>query len=160
MSFAFEPMSEEQIKALNFMEEGEYSFEVTKATQKTSKSGNPMIELQLKIWERTNGGVRIIFDYLVSTKNMLYKIKHFCDSVGLDKEYLSGSFEAEDCIGKMGMAYIILQKGQPKEGGGNYPDKNAVQDYIVNKSVNHAPVSKTKESFTHENDLFDHDIPF
>jgi hypothetical protein len=160
MSFAFEPMSEEQIKSLNFMEEGEYSFEVTKATQKTSKSGNPMIELQLKVWEKQNGGVKIIFDYLVSTKNMLYKIKHFCDSVGLEKEYLAGSFEAEDCIGRMGFAYIILQKGQPKEGGGYYTDKNAVQDYVANKSKGHTePLLDAKERSEHA-DLFDDDIPF
>jgi hypothetical protein len=133
MSFSFPPMTESELQALNMVEDGIYDFNVMKATQKTSKSGNQMIELQLVIWDK-QGKEHIVFDYLVSITSMVYKIKHFCDTVGLDKEYQSGSFDVMQCEGRTGKAHIIIQAGQPNPNGGMYADKNAVKDYVMTDS--------------------------
>jgi len=127
MSFSFQPMTEEELQALNMVDDGVYDFEVIKATQKTSRSGNQMIELQLMIWDK-QGKAHTVFDYLVSITSMIYKIKHFCDSTGLDAEYKAGNFDVMQCEGRRGKAHIIIQTGQPNPNGGMYQDKNAVKD--------------------------------
>lgn len=128
--FTFEPMTEEEIKALNLIDPGVYDFEVVKAEQKTSKSGNPMIEMVLKILD-ANGRERQITDYLVSMKSMMFKIKHFSDSVGLQDKYAQGTFSERDCVGRSGKVEIAIQKGQPNPNGGMYADKAAVKDYVM-----------------------------
>lgn len=154
MSFSFPPMTEEEIKALNMVEEGIYDFEVVKSTQKTSKSGNQMIEMQLMIWDK-EGKEHVVFDYLVSIKSMMYKIKHFCDTVGLEKEYQRGNFDVTQCEGRRGKAHIVIQSGQPNPAGGMYADKNAVKDYVMTDkgAVKH-------DSAKNEDYQFSDDIPF
>ena len=156
MSFSFTPMSEEEIQSMNLIPEGIYDFEVLKANQKVSKSGNEMIEMQLKVWDK-EGKTHLIYDYLVSTQNMTYKIKHFCDTVGLEKEYLAGTFNVEACEGLDGKAHILIQNGQKNPAGGFYPNKNAVKDYVDNTCPNEK--KEEKESSNNEQNLND-DIPF
>ncbi len=157
MNFSFPPMTEEEIKALNMVDEGIYDFEVVKATAKTSQKGNQMIEMQLMIWDK-EGKEHVIFDYLVSIKSMMYKIKHFCDTAGLDKEYQSGSFDVSQCEGRRGKAHIVVQAGQPNPAGGMYADKNAVKDYVMTDkgAVKHESDSSKPQV---DNDLND-DLPF
>jgi hypothetical protein len=161
MSFSFPSMSEEEIQALNMVEDGIYDFQVVKATQKVSKSGNQMIELQLVIWDK-DGKEHIVFDYLVSIVSMVYKIKHFCDTVGLDDEYKAGNFDVMQCEGKRGKAHIIVQAGQPNPNGGMYADKNAVRDYVLDDkgSVKVDLSGKKSPEPKDENSLVDDDIPF
>ena len=128
--FTFEPMTEDEIKALNLIDPGVYDFEVIKAEQRTSKSGNPMIELVLKVRDM-NDRERQITDYLVNMKSMMFKIKHFADSVGLQDKYAQGTFSERDCVGRSGKVEITIQKGQPNPNGGMYADKSAVKDYIM-----------------------------
>jgi len=157
MSFTFTPMTEEEIKSLNIMDSGIYDFEVIKAEQSISKSGNPMIKLMLKVWD-TNGREHIIYDYLVSTSNMMYKIKHFCESVGLEDKYKLGTFDENDCVGKCGKVDIIIQKGQSSPNGGNYPDKNTARDYISKIEMNEPKIKSSKENNFVDSNL--DDLPF
>ena len=142
MSFTFVPLTEEEINAANLLPDGEYDFEVIAAKDKLSKSGNTMIELQLKVWDNA-GREHIIFDYLLLS--LMYKVKHFCDAVGLIESYKAGLIKDHECVAKIGKAKIIIQKG--KDG---YPDKNSVKDYLASK--NEEP--KKTDNFVSD------DIPF
>jgi hypothetical protein len=130
MSFSFPVYTNEQIEELKvsfLIDPGSYNFEVLKATNKTSSKGNPMMEMQLKVWDN-NGKEHIIYDYLLSSPTWAFKIKHFCESIGLS--YDKGGFETWDCENKFGKCEIIIQKGAKKEDGSFYPEKNSVKDYI------------------------------
>lgn len=133
MSYSFNPLSEEELEAINLVPDGIYNFEVLKSTRKVSKSGNQMAELQHGIYDE-NGTIRPIFDYLVfSTVNLnIKKVSHFCKAVGLHEEYKQGSLR-EELDGLTGKVQIGTQDEQPKPGGGFYPKKNIVVDYIFTK---------------------------
>lgn len=75
--------------------------------------------------------VRTIYDYLLSTDKMIYKLKHFCESIALGEQYKKGLLNFGDCIGRSGQVRIGIQPGKAKEGGGFWPDKNTVEDYEV-----------------------------
>lgn len=159
MSFSYNPMTEEEAekeRQFPMLEPGTYNFEVMKSEFKMSNTGqyrnpnkpsNPMIKLQLLVWG-SDGKEYTVFDFLVGSKNMEWKTRHFCRAVGLLKEYEAKTFNESICEGKSGKVSIIQQKGQPKEGGGFYQDKNAVEDYISDEST-----KTTKPDF-------DDDVPF
>lgn len=139
----FTPKSEEELQALNLLEPGEYDFEIIKAEDRRSKSGNEMIALTIKVWDHA-GKERTVFDWLLDSELSHYKIKHFCFSVGLEDKYELGLLESNDCWGRKGILKLGIQKDKTKQ----YPDKNVVNDYIVDKE------SKSSEEFK------DDDIPF
>jgi hypothetical protein len=130
----FIPKSEEELNEL--FQPGRYIAEVFKAEEKTSKSGNEMIELQLKVYSQNMSETRLVFDYLVDIKSMAYKIKHFCDSCGITKIYESGKLSAENCIGKSCQVVLIIK--EDKEGA--YPPKNAIKDYVKKVESNQKTV--------------------
>lgn len=164
MSYNFNPMTEEEINSANLIENGVYNFEVLSSTRKISKSGNPMAELQLHVWDK-NGKTHIIFDYLVFSSIALNikKVKHFCDATGLQVEYAKGEIP-ENLERYCGEVQIGTQEEQPRQGGGFYPKKNIVIDYCYqNNIVNEHIKSKREEATsTEKKDEFidDIDIPF
>lgn len=144
MAFAYEPQEVQENKFTPWPA-GEYDFEVVSAEEQTSKAGNPMIKLRLKIFN-AEGNERTQFDYLISTANAAYKLKHFCESVGLD--YAAAAWDCDDCVGRSGRLKLNIQKGNDA-----YPDdRNGVADYISGET---APVS-TKSLKDELND----EIPF
>lgn len=152
MSYSFMPMTDEEIDALSLVEEGEYDFNVLKSTRKTSKAGNPMAELHIQYWDK-EGKQHTLFDYLVFSQIGLNikRIKNFCDAVGLTEQYKQGQIP-EELQGLSGKCQIGIKDAQPKEGGGFYPKKNIVLDYIkITKSQHQVSI---KESF------IDDKVPF
>ncbi len=131
MSYSFNPMSDEELDAMDVISEGVYNFEVVKSTRSISKAGNPMAVLHLKVWDN-EGKTHIVFDYLVfSNVNLnIKKVSHFCKAVGLHEEYKQGQIpeELERLSGKVSLG---IQGEQEKPTGGFYPKKNVVIDYIV-----------------------------
>ena len=144
----FTPKSEEEIQSANLLQPGIYNFLVSKAEDTTSKSGNEMIKLTLTVWDN-NGHEHIVFDYLLEA--IAYKVRHFSDATSLLDKYLSGCLNAEDCLGKSGHVSIIIQDGAAKGDGTNYPNRNAVKDYIKKEN---SPVVSNSEEFK------DDEIPF
>lgn len=142
--FTFTPKTEEELSAINLLEPGEGLFEVIQAIQKTSKSGNNMIEMKLRAWDK-NGKEKIIHDYLVNIPELEFKIKHFCESTGMIEKYQQGKFTDIDCVGKTGKLKLIIKKDKT----GDYADKNSVADYIKTDSFN-----------TSENNFINDDLPF
>jgi hypothetical protein len=140
----FTPKTEEELNEIKLVPEGKYSFEVLNAEPMISKGGNEMIKLTLGIWDK-EGQIHTIFDYLLEA--MAYKLKHFCDAIGLSDKYKEGSIEPFDLIAKLGTLNLIIQKGKDNPNGGKYPDKNSVRDYII-------------DSVSIKEDTLNDDLPF
>ena len=149
----FNPKSEEELQAMTLIDPGVYNFEVVAAKDRTSKSGNEMIELQLKLWDM-QGHEKIVYDYLLEA--MSFKLRHFAECTGLLDKYQAGELQALDCSGRQGKVEIVVQQGQKKPEGGYYPDKNSVKDYV--KPNGEEPKSATPANA--EEDLFGDSIPF
>lgn len=150
----YSPKSEQELQEQNLILKGIYQFQVIESEDTVSKAGNEMIKLRLKLWDN-EGNERTVYDYL--TEAMLYKLKHFCDIVGLVDKYEAGTLHADDCMYKMGRVSIDIQKGNANPNGGMYPDKNVVKDYVV------APASSVNVPLTPANKVdpeLDDEIPF
>ena len=134
MSFSYEPIAteEEVQKAREFplLPDGVYDFAVMESKFKWSSSGNPMIELKLRIVHE--GEEFNVFDNLIGTKNMAWKTKHFCDTTGLSKEYLAGTFTEHLCPQRRGTCSIANVAARPKNDGTSamWKAKNEVSDYL------------------------------
>lgn len=126
MTFTFTPKTEEELTLMNLLPEGEYHFIVQRAQEKTSKNGNPMLELFLEVFSPDGDSV-FVADYLVDKKKMAWKIKHFCDSIRLEARYNQGQLDPHILAKKEGIAHIAIEKSE------NYKPKNKVKDYIIKK---------------------------
>lgn len=126
----YQPITSEEAKQAQFklLEPGVYDFEIISAQDKTSKSGNEMIELKLKVFD-SNGNSSHVFDYLLPEK-MAYKFRHCCEAIEIIDKYEGGELVADDFIGGTGEVKIKIDKNKDA----NYPDKNAVVDYLGKRS--------------------------
>lgn len=137
MYFTFEPYTEaqlEEMKNAHLLKDGEYEFVVKEVFEEVSQAGNPMLKVLIGIYvERITYNIK---DFLITTGKMSYKLRHFCESIGMGKQYQEGKFLTKDCINRKGRVLIGLDKGKPREDGtGNYPDRNKVVDYIKDANV-------------------------
>ena len=121
----FEPKSEKEVAEAGLLANGIYDFEVGEASEAQSKAGNDMVELRVRVYD-SEGHWRNVFDWLVSTDGGAYKIRHFAEATGLLTEYEKGELRAEDMKGKVGKCKVFIKKDKD----GQYPDKNAIADYI------------------------------
>lgn len=136
----------------DLLDEGEYDAIVKTSVQCPSKSGNIMADMHLTVYDKA-GEPHEIRDFLVFSKKMLWKVKHFCDSAGLEKEYEQELFVPDMATGKRVRVQVGVQKGneipfdklQNKPAGSLYPDKNVINDYI--KSSFDAPIGKPQDAF-------------
>lgn len=144
----FIPKSEAEVSAGTMLQPGVYDFEIVEATETTSKAGNDMIALQLKVYDTAGRGVTV-FDYLVGTEKAQYKVRHCATAVGLLAQYERGELLADDLIGRAGRCSITIKKGN-----GEYPDANAVRDYIADAPKTNARAPAPAPAY------LDDDIPF
>jgi hypothetical protein len=142
----------EDIKNRGLLPDGVYPFRVKSASLGQSNAGNEMISLVIGVV--FEGEERNIKDWLVSMDTMIYKIKHFCEAVGLEDKYLAGEFGLDDCSHKTGYVRLGIQKGKPRDDGGMFPDKNSVADYVKPSEV---PEGTAKVGI---DPTFNDDIPF
>jgi len=160
MHSLYKPLNEEDVmKArFNLFPEGEYDGVVISSEWTTSRSGNAMADISVKVFDDNTGNTQYIRDFLVFTNKMLWKIKHFCDSAGLEKLYEDGLFNP-DCAANNNIRVLVTIKpgdlipddklgNKPK--GSCYPDKNTILDYIKK------PVKSVEDS----NKIIDDDLPF
>lgn len=159
---AFDPISREEAdkpREYPLLQPGSYHFSVKSAKSKFSANGNDMIVLELEFFN--DGKSYIVFDYLVAIENMAWKVRHFADAVGLDKQYEAGLFSATMCLGRKGLAEVGIKAPQPNPNGGMYPQKNVVVDYLLIESNNAGfNVTKPVEVPAKTTEFVDDDIPF
>lgn len=117
----FTPMSDEEIKRAGLIASGTYDFEVVTAEEKTSKKGNPMIVVSLKVF--VGGAERPMKDWLLEI--FPKKFKHFLYGVGCSRMYDDGDLDPTALVGRTGKVVV----GVEEQAG--YNPKNVVEDYIV-----------------------------
>lgn len=118
-----QPKTEKEIAEMRLMPKGWYPFTIGEAEEKTSKKGNEMIVLNVRVY-RDNGFV-FIKDYLMDTEFGAHKLRHIAETCGVLDDYERGGLHASDLIDKEGYAKIGIEKDK----AGQYPDKNKIEDY-------------------------------
>lgn len=157
--FTYQPLTEQQCNEARYqlLKDGIYEAVIKKSEFQKSRNGNPMFKMTLDVFD-DKGSIFFITDYLVFTPQMMFKVKHFCESAGLQKEYESGEFCQPDlAVQRNVFVKIKTQKGKEipdenldgKPKGSCYPDKNVVDDYVV--------IEKKQSK---EEDFFDDAVPF
>jgi hypothetical protein len=159
--FHYDVMSEQEAMAERFqlMKEGIYDAVVTASQDtKSANSGNPMMDMTITVYDE-NGKTNDVRDFLVFTKQMMWKVVHFVESAGCFEGYQDGKFCSQMAINKSVKVKIVVEPGSEipqdklkgKPLGSKYPDKNKVEDYI-----------KKEEGAVSENNpppFLDDDIP-
>lgn len=118
----FDPSSEEEIIANSIWRSGIYEFEIKDAQEKSSRAGNPMIELSIEI-QRRDGAKRMVRDWLLAQRPA--KLLHACIACGLEEKYDDGVVSDDDFVGKRGKLKLGIQRET-----GEWSRKNVVTDYI------------------------------
>src|SRR3990170_3215969 len=96
----FAAKTDKELEIMGLLPKGEYDFDVLKASDEISKEkGNVMIKLTLGVYPLEGERVTV-FDYILEA--VAYKLKHFCDSTGLAKEYAEGHLTADMCANRSG----------------------------------------------------------
>ena len=149
------PKTEKEIAEMGLIPAGTYDFEVKNAEDQVSKaSGNDMIKLTLTVFD-DGGQSHIVFDYLLDA--MPAKLRHAAEVFGMLGKYERGALISDEMIGRTGKVKIGIQKGKD-----NFPDRNAVLDYVISSAPNQ-PASRLaprpSEKATGVSPL-DDDIPF
>lgn len=163
MSFQYQPMSEQDAMNERFqlMKEGIYDAVITASQDTTSaNSGNPMMDMTVTVYDE-NGKTHDVRDFLVFTKQMMWKVIHFAESAGILKEYESGKLCSQTAINRTVQVKIVVEQGSEipqdklkgKPVGSKYPDKNKVEDYI--KKEDQKPLTLKAE----DDPFADDDIP-
>lgn len=127
------PRSAQEIAEMGLLPKGEYDFEVQHAADAVSgpqskSPGTEMIKLNLAVFT-DSGRKQFVRDLLHPA--MEVKLRHFCEAVGLLDQYNDGSLIADHCFGRSGRVKIKITEDKD----GNYPPKNEVADYVVNKEA-------------------------
>lgn len=139
----FTPFSKEDAEKARstLLPAGRYDALVRKATEKVSKSGNDMLELEVEVFH--DEGSMIVFDYLLSTEKMIWRLRHFCEAAGLLDKYDTGTLTAEDCV-DINIA-VELEHDKPKDP--KYQTRNRIKEYMPSQfGSNAAPAKKPEAS--------------
>lgn len=143
----FTPKSEKELSEMNLWPVGTYTFQVIeegkfyqnifRTEDTTSKAGNPMMRLVLRVYN-DEGKFITVMDHLL--ESAARKLKYAALACGLEEEYNRGRLLASDFIGKSGYLELKISKGQPDNNGGMYSDKNEVNTYVPEKGTVNIPV--------------------
>lgn len=125
----FAPKTEKEIAEANLWPKGTYAFEILESAEQKDKNGNDMLKLKVKVFKET-GATQHIFDYVSGTW-MEFKLRHLCEACGLLNKYETGELDAFDFVGKTGYCKV----GISIDKSGEYPDKNGINDYLVDDPV-------------------------
>jgi hypothetical protein len=148
----FQPLTENELQTASLAPEGIYQYQIIKAEDGISKSGNEKIDLKLKIWN--DQGVQTS---VFSNLSIIKLLKHFCDVNYMEDNYNSGEITASLCQGKSGGRVVIgIASEKPNPYGGVYPAKNIVTDYIKEpKGSLSSPLG-----IQNNNEFVNDDVPF
>ena len=132
----FQPLTKEQ--ASRVLPKGEYQFAVESAIAKKSKKGADMFEVNLRLYG--DGKETLCRDYLLCDGPMAHKLRHFCEVVGKLEDYEAGELYAEAFQGLGGRVKVAVEESD------EYPDKNIVKDYVVDRPKEAAAENGSKQA--------------
>jgi hypothetical protein len=164
--FHYDVMSEQEAMAERFqlIKEGIYDAVITASQDTTSaSSGNPMMDMTVTVYDE-NGKTHDIRDFLVFTKQMMWKVVHFAESANIVKEYEAGKLCSQIAINKTVQVKIVVEQGSEipqdklkgKPLGTRYFDKNKIEDYIKKDENGSSSVRNTDTPTS----FIDDDLPF
>lgn len=122
----FKPKSEKDLAADGLWPNQIVDFEVLEAEDTESRAGDPMVKMKIKVFNE-QGGTRTVYEYLLGTEKMQWKVRAFCAATGLLDQYETGVLEAVEMEGRTGKAKLIIQEDKT----GQYGDKNAIGAYVA-----------------------------
>ena len=143
----FEEYTSEELDKNDLLPEGVYDFEIVKAEDRESKSGNEMIALSLRVYG-SGGESHFVNDYLVAIPNMKWKMKQIVEATGIEAPISSDKLQ-----GRAGKVSIKITPA------GEFPAKNEVKGYGTQKEKvgqSAEQVNQKATAIIHEDD----DIPF
>lgn len=151
----YTPLSEEELNSqYSILTPGYGNFTILDAEDTVSQSGNDMIKVQLKVWDK-DGKCGCVFDYFTSSEKMQWKIKHFLESLGKGDEYGKGEIKCEDLEGLSGKLELRLEKSE------KYGEQAKVKDYLPLDSNVPAPPKEEKPKTNEASvSVDDSDLPF
>jgi hypothetical protein len=133
---------------------GDYDFIIDAAEEGESKAGNEMLKLVLHVFNR-DGDKRTVFDYILSTENFQWKMRHMMESIGMVKRYDQGIIEPHEIKGKPGRCRIKVEPAT------DWPAKNSIVDYLVPQQAEAAtPRARQPAASPTGADNLDDEIPF
>lgn len=146
--------------------EGMATFTVNNASEAVSSTGNNMIKLELSVIDSA-GQAGTVYDYLVLTKQMVFRLKHFLKAIGRGDEYDNGELNVFSLSGASGACTLKLKPSKDPQ----YEAQIRVAKYIEadgTASLNAAPHATTQQASAHSvgpapapSDAgMDDDIPF
>lgn len=125
------PISAEE-KEFTVAPEGEYNFSVTGFERTTSSRGSKMAKLTLGI--ETDEGVLPIFDYLVLTTKMEWKLSQFFECIGeKEKGVPLKSMPWDKVMGAEGRAKVVIEEHEYK---GEKRKSNKIGKYLPASKAN------------------------
>lgn len=135
----YEIMTESEAMSERFqlLKEGIYDAVVAASQDTKSKKGSPMMDITLTVYDK-EGKTHEIRDFLVLTRQMMWKVIHFAESAGILKEYEEGALCSKIAAGKRVLVKVATEEGREipddklngKPVGTRYFDKNKIEDYI------------------------------
>jgi len=94
------PKTEKEIYESDLLPDGWYPFTVAKAEEKTSKKGNEMIEMSVKVYR--GEGFSFVTEYLMDNDFSARKLRHLAETCDLLEDYEAAGLNADDLAGKEG----------------------------------------------------------
>ena len=113
--------------------EGDYSFVVVGAEERTSKAGNEMLSLTMS-FDVDREKELTVYDQLVFTDKAMWMVHDFCACVGHD--FSTGELMPEDAQGRSGVARLKL--GEPNSKGNRYME---VERFNAREGYSEQPAS-------------------
>ncbi len=150
MPISFQPKEESELsKGFAPLPPGTYPFTVLESEEVASKSvknaGKMMVKVKLNVHGPTSDVH--VYDYFADWFSE-WKLKHFCETVGLGENYLAGILDATANAWEGRSGSVTLSIGEPTE---KYPKpKNEVDDYVP----------REKKTPSADTDLEKDDVPF
>lgn len=99
--------------------EGQYDYSVIEAEETVSTAGNDMFKIKLSVKNR------FVYEYILMTAKQAWKLKSFCESIGIIDRYKTGVINAGDLVGCVGRCELGIE---PASNG--YDAKNRVKKWI------------------------------
>lgn len=130
---------------------GIYNCEIVDAVESVSKSNNEMIIVTLEALDEGGGSHKVKVYLLTMLKK---RVKDFCECFGLKKQYENKIISSSDCVGKRGNCEIDIEQPRQKDGGGFWPQKNIVTEFIS------VPSDDSSGMGLRKNIDFDDEVPF
>lgn len=106
--------------------EGVYEVQVAELKMETAQSGNPMVTLKANVVNHPEHMAHSLFDRIVLTDKALWKLKQFCEAVGLTWD--DAGVDVEPAIGRTVMVRVVQELYQPE---GKEPRRtNRIDEYL------------------------------